>query len=429
MAFRTQKISQMTPKGSDLEATDLIEVSTIESGSYVTRSITGQELIDAIPVPPSGITIGTTVIASGTVGRVLFEGTGNVVQESANLFWDNTNGRLGIGTSSPSTTFAIGSGGINRVNLGIQAFEMYTPSSVRTVFLGYSSTSGQLIISSGGSNDVNFLGGGFKSISTGNFAIGSTTDAGFRLDVNGTARVQGLNGNMTFSAVGDPALVINSNTGTLGQLQLKGGAATSWIIGTQDNFLSNALIFRKGATTTMVHTASGNLLINTTTDAGFRLDVNGTARVTDLTIGTPSVDNNIRFGGNNTRIFNSIADNSLNYQSVFSASTVFRFTTNSSLPNANTSGTNVFMSLPIGFAPTSGTGTWSQLSLTPTINQTGGASGITRGLYVNPTLTAAADFRAIETTAGRVIFGGLPTSSAGLPTGAIWNDAGTLKIV
>ncbi len=59
MAFRTQKISQMTPKGADLEATDLIEVSTIESGSYVTRSITGQELIDAIPLPPTGLTVGT----------------------------------------------------------------------------------------------------------------------------------------------------------------------------------------------------------------------------------------------------------------------------------------------------------------------------------------------------------------------------------
>lgn len=50
----------------------------------------------------TGITIGTTAITSGTVGRVLFEGTGNVVQESANLFWDNTNGRLGIG-GTPST--------------------------------------------------------------------------------------------------------------------------------------------------------------------------------------------------------------------------------------------------------------------------------------------------------------------------------------
>ena len=31
-----------------------------------------------------------------------------------------------------------------------------------------------------------------------------------------------------------------------------------------------------------------------------------------------------------------------------------------------------------------------------TINQTGGANGITRGLYVNPTLTSAVDYRAIE---------------------------------
>lgn len=40
----------MTPKGANLEATDLIEVSTIESGSYVTRSITGQEIIDGAKV-------------------------------------------------------------------------------------------------------------------------------------------------------------------------------------------------------------------------------------------------------------------------------------------------------------------------------------------------------------------------------------------
>jgi hypothetical protein len=48
MAYRErQKISQMTPKGANLEATDLLEVSTIESGSYVTKSITGEEIINA----------------------------------------------------------------------------------------------------------------------------------------------------------------------------------------------------------------------------------------------------------------------------------------------------------------------------------------------------------------------------------------------
>jgi hypothetical protein len=48
------------------------------------------------------------------------------------------------------------------------------------------------------------------------------------------------------------------------------------------------------------------------------------------------------------------------------------------------------------FAPTSGTSTYFGLEVQATINQTGGANGITRGLYVNPTLTAAADWRSIE---------------------------------
>jgi hypothetical protein len=125
----------------------------------------------------------------------------------------------------------------------------------------------------------------------------------------------------------------------------------------------------------------------------------------NITIGSSAIDNVLSFGGNNNQIFRSSADGSFNFKNTFSNVNVFRFRTNSDLPNANTSGTNTFMSLPIGFAPTSGTGTWTQLSLTATINQTGGANGITRGLFINPTLTSAADFRAIETTVGNVILG------------------------
>ena len=63
---------------------------------------------------------------------------------------------------------------------------------------------------------------------------------------------------------------------------------------------------------------------------------------------------------------------------------------------SQTSGTNHLILINKGFTPTSGTSTLSYLTITPTINQTGGANGITRGLYVNPTLTAAADWRSIE---------------------------------
>ena len=47
MAYRRQKISQMPPKGANLEATDLMEISEVSGTGYITKSITGQEIIDA----------------------------------------------------------------------------------------------------------------------------------------------------------------------------------------------------------------------------------------------------------------------------------------------------------------------------------------------------------------------------------------------
>jgi len=60
----------------------------------------------------------------------------------------------------------------------------------------------------------------------------------------------------------------------------------------------------------------------------------------------------------------------------------------------NTSGT---------YAAISGSVSSRIINIEPTINQTGTANGIIRGLYINPTLTSAYDFRAIEVTAGKVI--------------------------
>ena len=47
MAINRQKISQMTPKGSDLDPTDLFEVSVLSGFGYNTYSITGLELMRA----------------------------------------------------------------------------------------------------------------------------------------------------------------------------------------------------------------------------------------------------------------------------------------------------------------------------------------------------------------------------------------------
>ena len=86
--------------------------------------------------------------------------------------------------------------------------------------------------------------------------------------------------------------------------------------------------------------------------------------------------------------------------------------------NAILTGTVNQFSIGLGFAPTSGTGVYNWININPTINQTGGANGITRGIYISPTVTAAADFRAIETTTGKVILGDT-TASTSSATGAL----------
>ena len=327
----------------------------------------------------TGLTVGTTPITSGTVGRVLFEGTGNVLQESGNLFWDNTNGRLGIGTASPDRPLQIVTSGntglrIDNVGGGANAIFLGNASSLIRWSNGsyfsntgiYSSLSDQQYITFDGTNTQVRLQ---IKASNGNIGIGTTTDAGFRLDVNGTARVRGASNVGTTTAF----TVINSDSTTLLQVQ--------------DN---------------------GYIRIGSQTTSAFRIystDASGDAEPSGLHLVL------------NSRVVAQAQSGNVGMVMV-----------NGINGTITTGNQNVFL-ISKGFAPTSGTGTYAASLITPTINQTGGANGITRGLYINPTLTAAADFRAIETTRGRVVFGNLPTSSAGLPTGAIWNDAGTLKIV
>jgi hypothetical protein len=92
-------------------------------------------------------------------------------------------------------------------------------------------------------------------------------------------------------------------------------------------------------------------------------------------------------------------------------------------------------------APTSGSVPHTMLQLTPTINQTGGANGITRAIYINPTLTSAADFRAIEVTAGKVVVPNITATAvqeyadnaaavtAGLSVGTFYRTGDLLKVV
>jgi hypothetical protein len=156
----------------------------------------------------------------------------------------------------------------------------------------------------------------------------------------------------------------------------------------------------------------------------------------DLQVGGSSVFKVAKSGAvtsANNMTANTFSAGNFNLHSTYGFST---FATNTPLPILGatfntTSGTQNGLSYTSTFSPTSGTGIFNGFSIVNTINQTGGANGITRGLYINPTLTAAADFRAIETTQGRVILADTYAASGSLSGSLLdmtqtWNTAGNV---
>ena len=73
------------------------------------------------------ITFAGAATFSSTIGTGLTEGSvpfinssGDLAQDNSNLFWDDSNNRLGIGTTSPSSALHI-SGGTGSVDVLIEA--------------------------------------------------------------------------------------------------------------------------------------------------------------------------------------------------------------------------------------------------------------------------------------------------------------------
>lgn len=100
--------------------------------------------------------------------------------------------------------------------------------------------------------------------------------------------------------------------------------------------------------------------------------------------------------------------------------------------NNSTSGTGAHVGIIGNFKPTSGTAVYADLAITSTYNQTGGANGQVRGIYIAPTLTAVGiPYRAIESTVGQVKITDTTVAGSGSLTGSLldlaqtWNTTGT----
>jgi hypothetical protein len=163
---------------TQLDGTDLLPIGTKDfrfTGQYQPTMIKYSDLVSGL--------------VGGSNGQVLFNDN-DTIAGASNLYYDKLTGRVGIGTNTPA--YLLNVNGTARITSLIPS-ELISPSPTEIIFVKNSSgvTAGRIlpdgnilrISSSGAHTTINIF-------STGNLGINQTTDAGFRLDVNGTARVQ-----------------------------------------------------------------------------------------------------------------------------------------------------------------------------------------------------------------------------------------------
>lgn len=180
--------------------------------------------------PAGAMEIGGAV-TSGTAGSILFVGTGPVLaQDNANLFWDDSNNFLGIGTTSPAYELDVvggvirvsGAGGdsqsflqanwTNSANYGGIRFTENGDSTPTTGLVGQFLAIGTAYSDASRAGDMEFQsypsgsrisfwttnGGGIgrRVVIDGDGKMGiGTATPGYSLDVVGTANTAGTNGN------------------------------------------------------------------------------------------------------------------------------------------------------------------------------------------------------------------------------------------
>lgn len=280
----------------------------------------------------------------------------------------------------------------------------------------FAGTSGQI-----SQNNSQFF---WDNTNTGLVLGGGVLDSNYILQVNSTKgiRISGTGTGFGYSLVRGSESAAFANSGSAGGLSS-----------------TTTLVFNTASTERMRINSSGNVLIGTSSDSGFKLDVIGTARLS----GNTSIVGNISqtspsftgthtigfFANNAVRFTNSgIGD----YMSAGPSNIVDFLGQNlQSVQRGATFGTTVaatgIVSINAMAAQSSGVINSSAIQFTHAINNTGTYSGITRGIFYSPTLTSlvGTTHRAIETVTGDVVLG---STSGSVLIGKTTNDGFRLDV-
>jgi hypothetical protein len=350
----------------------------------------------------------STFSGSLATGQVAFGSATNTISGSNNLVFDNANSRFGIGTNNPLASLQINGAGNNSSTTSLSVNNLLNTNLFSVRNDGLVSVSNTFFVGTG-TNGFTITN---SSITNGLVNISSDR---VQLRVNA--------GPVYFYNQGD------SGSASTIIMAGKDGASTAFapvIIGSG----TNASLTRE---TMRIINQTQNVHIGTTfvADNGSRLQVYGdsflrgsgnTTATTAFTLQNSDATNILRinnagqaiFGTNPQSIgvrletdgifrawsqlevgqFGTLAITTTQLTKGASGSDFYEFRNSSSITAPN--GTYYFLQLTNSFTPTSGIAVVNGLNINFTINQTGGANGITRGIRIAPTLTSAADWRSIE---------------------------------
>jgi hypothetical protein len=214
-----------------------------------------------------------------SIGQVAFGTAAGVIGGDSGLFWDNVNKRLGVGTSAPTQALQVNGSGlfttdvrvgadISFYNIGSRITAPFNGgiilyNSAKTDFgrlnFGGVSAAFPAIKRSGANIHIQRADDiGLTGLAALNLLLNTTTDAGFRLDVNGTARFGATTVQAQGALSSDIALRVRNSTAT-GDLLSVNGLGNLTAAG--DSFV-NGVRVGKGGGTALKSTALGAGALN-----------------------------------------------------------------------------------------------------------------------------------------------------------------------